>query len=130
MQAVARRVNGQRRVGLPKLMALPSGIEPGGFVTVSPSSSNQHGLVISPTGTPPVVGALRDPGRPRMVTTVLQVTLPQAQMERIGLAVNQWVFLRSLGAGAGLLLEPQSAVELVPKGADWAGLGVAADVTR
>lgn len=125
MEVVARQVNRQRRLGLPRRLALWSGIEPGRLVTVAPSVAGEAGLKITPASTDVNVGAIRDPDRPRRVTSVLQVTIPKPYMERVGLEVQDWVFVRSLGIDAGLLLQPQDAVVLAPKGGS-ARKGVAA----
>ncbi len=109
-------MNRQRRVGLPRKLALRSGIEPGRLVNVAPSMAAEAGLAITPAGVDGGVGARRDPDRPRLVTRVLQVTIPKPYMERVGLEVEDWVFVRSLGTDAGLVLQPQKAVVLAPKG--------------
>lgn len=109
-------MNHQRRLGLPRKLALRSGIEPGRLVTVAPSVACEAGLAITPASAGADVGSRRDPDRPRRVTSVLQVTIPKPYMERVGLEVKDWVFVRSLGIDAGLLVHPQRAVVLAPKG--------------
>ncbi|MFT3834960.1 MAG: hypothetical protein QM711_16860 [Micropruina sp.] len=116
MEVVARQVNHQRRLGLPRKLALLSGIEPGRFVTVGPAVACQAALAITPASADADAGSRRDPDRPRRVTSVLQVTIPKPYMERVGLEVEDWVFVGSLGIDAGLLLQPQHAVVLAPKG--------------
>lgn len=78
----------------------------------------QPSLRISPVSATSEERGVRDASRPRRVTAVLQVTLPKPHMERIGLQINEWVFLSSLGANRGLLLQPQRAVQLAPRDAN------------
>lgn len=110
----ARRINERRRVGLPKSLAAWSGISPETWVAVGLADDRRWALDLRPVPIPGDSDAmpLRDPLRPRMVTTVMQVTLPKALMEEVGLKPADWVFLNSLGENRGMRVVPQSKVRL------------------
>lgn len=111
---VARRVNDKRRVGLPTVMAMVSGIRPKEWVAVGLADDRQWSLVLKPVPAPedPSGAARRDPVRPRKVTEVMQVTLPKALMEQVGMKPDDWVFVSSLGENRGMRVVPQSKVRL------------------
>jgi bifunctional DNA-binding transcriptional regulator/antitoxin component of YhaV-PrlF toxin-antitoxin module len=110
MEILARRVNRQRRVGLPTSLAKRSGIEPKRWVTVGPAEGSQWALLVKPVDPPQESGPVRDPDRPRLVTKVMQVTVPKPWMDKVGLKPEEWVFLSSLGEGKGLRMTPQAKV--------------------
>lgn len=112
---MARRVNRQRRVGLPTLLAKQSGIEPKRWVTVGPAEGSLWALLVKPVDPPQESWSIRDPHRPRLVTKVMQVTVPKPWMDKVGLKPNEWVFLSSLGEGKGLQMTPQAMTRLRQK---------------
>jgi bifunctional DNA-binding transcriptional regulator/antitoxin component of YhaV-PrlF toxin-antitoxin module len=112
MEILARKVNRQRRVGLPTLLAKRSGIEPKRWVTVGPAKGSLWTLQVKPVDPPKESWSVRDPYRPRRVTKVMQVTVPKPWMEKVGLKPEGWVFLSSLGEGRGLRMTPQARTRL------------------
>jgi bifunctional DNA-binding transcriptional regulator/antitoxin component of YhaV-PrlF toxin-antitoxin module len=111
---ISRRVTGKRRIGLPEEMASLSGIGPNSWLRVALASDRRWALELIPVPQPddPVSAGLRDPDRPRMVTEVLQVTLPKALMDQVGMKPDDWVFISSVGASRGMRVIPQSKVTL------------------
>lgn len=109
METIARRVNGQRRVGLPCRMARWSGIRALHWVEVRAHGRGKKSLRVVPVPPPSAKGDMRDASRPRMVTKVWQVTLPKEWMDQAGWSPGQWVSLTSLGANKGLRLSAQGA---------------------
>lgn len=128
---VSRRVNEKRRIGLPLELAARSGIKPKVWVTVGLADDRRWALVLTPVPTPedPGAAARRDPVRPRLVTEVMQVTLPKALMEQVGMKPDDWVFVSSLGESRGMRVVPQSKVRLrelpAPRSGQSAARGVA-----
>jgi bifunctional DNA-binding transcriptional regulator/antitoxin component of YhaV-PrlF toxin-antitoxin module len=111
---VSRRVNEKRRVGLPMELAVLSGIRPKVWVTVGLADDRRWALVLTPVPAPddPRAAPRRDPVRPRMVTEVMQVTLPKPLMEQVGMKPDDWVFVSSLGEDRGMRVVPQAKVML------------------
>jgi bifunctional DNA-binding transcriptional regulator/antitoxin component of YhaV-PrlF toxin-antitoxin module len=111
---VSRRVNEKRRVGLPMELAVLSGIRPRVWVTVGLADDRRWALVLTPVPAPddPGAAARRDPVRPRMVSEVMQVTLPKLLRERVGMKPDDWVFVSSLGQDRGMRVVPQAKVML------------------
>jgi len=111
---VSRRVNEKRRVGLPMELATLSGIRPKVWVRVGLAEDRRWALVLTPVPAPedPGGAAWRDPARPRKVTEVMQVTLPKALMEQVGMKPDDWVFVSSLGENRGMRVVPQSKIRL------------------
>jgi len=60
---------------------------------------------------------MRDPDRPRLVTRVMQVTVPKPWMDQVGLNTEEWVFLTSLGSDQGLQMVPQAKTKVREMGA-------------
>lgn len=114
MEVVARRVSEKRRVGLPMELAVLSGIGPKAWVSVGLAEGQRWALEVTPVPTPkdPGAAARRDPDRPRMVTEVMQVTLPKALMEEVGMKPDDWVFVSSLGESRGMRVVSQAKVRL------------------
>lgn len=111
---VSRRVNGQRRVSLPVELAAACGISSRSWVSVGIGQDRKWALVVRAVPAPldPGSAAVRDPDRPRMVTKVMQVTLPKVLMEHVGMRPGDWVFVGPLGEGRGLRVVSQSKVRL------------------
>ena len=118
IEVISRRVNRQRRVGLPLSLAKRSGIEPRHWVTVYPAETQRWTLLVCPVDAPVDRAAIRDPDRPRRVTAVMQVTVPRPWMDLVELKPDQWVFLTSLGPGQGLSIVPQAKVRSQEVGVD------------
>ena len=77
-------------------------------MTVRPAEGRRGALLVKPVDAPSNAHATRDPDRPRLVTRVMQVTVPKQWMDQVGLNPEEWVFLTSLGSDQGLQMVPQA----------------------
>jgi len=110
---VVRRINAQRRVGLPSGMATYVGISAKEFVHVSRASPDSPSLLVSPTPEDSGGFPRRDVTRSRRVTATLQVGLPQPLMDGLGLERGHFVFVSPAGESAGVFVTPQQRARLV-----------------
>lgn len=110
---VVRKINAQRRVGLPSLMATYVGISAKKYVHVSRAKPESPSLLVSPTDQESRGFPRRDADRSRRVTATLQVGLPAPLMDGLGLERGHLVFVSSAGQDSGVLVTPQQRARLV-----------------
>jgi hypothetical protein len=111
--AIARIVYRSRRITVPQeLGILVLGEEKTQVVWTMAGNSSRTAMLRR-------FDPLRDTANPwvRTVTQVWQVPLPAELMDRLGLAVEEWVYLQRGSDGRSLRVTPASAVDLMPSSA-------------
>ena len=105
-------VPNERRVCLPKKLAVPLGLLPGEFASVQLSPEHDGELLVSVTDTPTMSFKARDLRRPRRLTALAQLSLPSALLDQVGVTKEEpWVYFAPAEDGRGLRVIPAARVE-------------------